>query len=234
MGRGSSGANGSATRLTGTDGKPIDLTGTPLRYGSEDKALTGGARSTIEAFEKARYKNKIEFSRFVDADGNVIEDNRGGRGSVGATLRARSTAHAMSHNHPRSDGMLGGTFSTGDINNFTRFAQQTYRATAPEGTYSISRGKKFDAAGLQAYYTRASKEARAKYESAVKQANAEYKSVSSAYARGNATYDQANTAYQKAREAGVKAFNTMLVENHNALRAGQKKYGYTYTLERRR
>lgn len=61
MGRGSSGANGSATRLTGTDGKPIDLTGTPLRYGSEDKALTGGARSAIESFKKQDTKTKSSF-----------------------------------------------------------------------------------------------------------------------------------------------------------------------------
>lgn len=223
-GRGSSFSQSAyvAVSVTGSDGAHIDLTGIPLHYGGKDHNLTGKVRTTIEAFEDRRWKNKIEFSRFVDADGNVIEDNRGGKGSVGASLSARMSAHAMSHNHPRSgreSGLLGGTFSTGDINNFVRFSQKTYRATASEGTYSISKQKGFDGKGFRQYYSSEHSKNRGAYVTARKTLDTSYKA--------------GKMSYSDYRKATQKAFNTYLVANHNSLRAGQKQYGYHYTLERR-
>ena len=95
-------------------GVDIDLSSYPLVYGSDDPVLTAEAKKSIDAFETQRRGAKIEYSRFVDDQGNVIEDNRGGKGSVSASLHARNTAYAMSHNHPRDNGsgQLGGTFST--------------------------------------------------------------------------------------------------------------------------
>ena len=211
-----------AVSAVGADGTNIDLSGSPLRYGGKDPNLTGAVRKTIEEFENKRWANKIEFSRFVDAQGNVIEENRGGKGSVKATYQARMTAEAMSHNHPRSgaeSGLLGGTFSTGDLDNFVRYNQTTYRATAAEGTYSISKLSGFNKQGFQSYYTSENSKNRSVY-------NSTMKSLDSAYRSGSIKYSEYRT------EAN-KAFNTFLVAEHNSLRAGQKLYGYHYTLERR-
>ena len=211
-----------AVSATGADGTNIDLSGSPLHYGDKDPNLTGAVRTSIEEFENKRWKNKIEYSRFVDANGNIIEENRGGKGSVKATYHARTTAEAMTHNHPRSgdeSGLLGGTFSTGDLNNFVRFNQSTYRATAAEGTYSISKLKGFDSAGFKSYYTSESSKNRGTY-------NATMKTLNSSVRSGSMSYDDY-------RAAAHKAFNTYLVAEHNSLRAGQKLYGYHYTLERR-
>lgn len=211
-----------AVSVAGADGTGIDLSGSPLHYGGTDTALTGKVRTAIEEFEAKRWKNKIEYSRFVDANGNVIEENRGGKSSVRASLNARMAAQAMSHNHPRSgseSGLLGGTFSISDLNNFVRFGQTTYRAVAAEGTYSISKLKGFDSKSFKQYYTSES----AKNNSA-------YKITMSSL---NSSYRAKNISYADYRAAANKAFNTYLVAEHNSLRAGQKLYGYNYTLERR-
>lgn len=211
-----------AVSAVGSDGKDIDLSGSPLHYGGKDPNLTGKVRTAIEEFEDKRYKNKIEFSRFVDANGNIIEENKGGKGSVRATLHARQTAEAMSHNHPRSgneNGTLGGTFSTGDLNNFVNYNQTTYRATASEGTYSISKLKGFDGKGFKQYFTSENSKNRAAYKQAISGLNSSYRSGGMSWKDYNA--------------AANKAFNAYLVSEHNSLRAGQKLYGYHYTLERR-
>lgn len=211
-----------AVSVTGADGANIDLSGSPLHYGGKDPNLTGQIRTTIEQFENARWKNKIEYSRFVDSNGNVIEDNRGGKGSVKASFGARMTAEAMSHNHPRSgdeSGLLGGTFSSGDLNNFVRFGQTTYRATASEGTYSISKLKNFDGHGFKRYFTDEGAKNRGAYSTAMKGLNSSYRA-------GKMNYDDY-------RKEAHKAFNSYLVAEHNSLRVGQKLYGYHYTLERR-
>lgn len=211
-----------AVSVTGADGTSIDLSGSPLHYGDADPNLLGAVRAAIEAFENKRWANKIEFSCFVDAQGKVIENNRGGKGSVGATLLARSTAEAMTHNHPRSgreSDCLGGTFSTADISNFVRFRQNTYRATAAEGTYSISKLKDFDGPGLNSYYTAENARNRSTYHAT---ANA----LAASCKAGSITYTEYRTELSK-------AFNAYLVAEHNSLRAGQKFYGYQYTLERR-
>jgi hypothetical protein len=211
-----------AVFATGADGTNIDLSESPLHYGGSDPNLTGKVRATIEDFEDKRWKNKIEYSRFVDANGNVIEDNRGGKGSVRASLTARMSAVAMSHNHPRSGSeadLLGGTFSTGDLNNFVRFNQTTYRATASEGTYSISKLKGFDSRGFKSYYTA--------------ECTMNYGAYSSTITKLNASYRSGSMEYKEYISQAHKAFNKFLVAEHNSLRAGQKLYGYHYTLERR-
>ena len=222
---GSRGAGSGRTSIGGkisqlSDGNTvIDLSGSPLVYGGLDKALTGKARETIENFENRRYKNKIEYSMFIKEDGSTIEENRGGRGSVSASYIARITADAMSHNHPRPEGVIGGTFSTGDINNFVKYNQHTYRATAKEGTYSISKGKNFDGKGFATAYKQAERDISAKAKSDFTSLNFKVKS-------GTLTYEQAV-------KQGATANNKMLVALHNWLNDNQKKYGYTYTLEKR-
>lgn len=138
------------------------------------------------------------------------------------TLHARMSAEAMTHNHPRTgneSGLLGGTFSTSDLNNFVRFSQTTYRATAAEGTYSISKLKGFDSRNFKQYYTSESAKNRGAYSTTMTSLNSSYRS-------GSMSYDDY-------RAEAHRAFNTYLVAEHNSLRAGQKLYGYHYTLERR-
>lgn len=221
----SSGGGGGGAAYTGdtsiadTSGGVIDLSDTPLIYGDLDSALTGNARTVIEQFENRRYTTKTEYSRFIDSNGNIIEENHGGRGSVGATMHARQTADAMSHNHPRGDGGLGGTFSEGDISNFSRFNQTTYRATAKEGTYSISKTGSFNGKALSRDYDLAVKRMETNLIG-----NAD--SVKLQYRTGKISYNQAVTSIQKLN-------NAFLVEMHNWLLNNQSNYGYTYTLERR-
>lgn len=212
-----------AKSALGASGEEIDLSDYPLRYGEIDGNLVGKPRETIEQFEDARWKNKIEFSRFVDSEGNVIEDNRGGTGSVKASYNARLTADVMTHNHPRQKnekGCLGGTFSTGDLNNFARFNQTTYRATASEGTYSISKTKSFNKNSFASYVARENKKNYSAYKDAIASLGKKYRDGALVYS------DYVTKAH--------KAFNAYLVDEHNSLIAGQKEHGYTYTLERRK
>lgn len=215
--------NFTAKSVIGANGEEIDLSDYPLRYGGMDGNLAGKSREAVEQFEDARWKNKIEFSRFVDAEGNVIEDNRGGTGSVKASFNARLTADVMTHNHPRQQkekGCLGGTFSTGDLNNFARFNQTTYRATAAEGTYSISKTKSFNKSSFAAYVARENKKNYNTYKVAMDSLGKKYRDGSLVYS------DYLTKAHN--------AFNAYLVDEHNSLIAGQKEHGYTYTLERRK
>lgn len=224
------------TSITAADGTVIDLSGAPLQYGGADPNLPAAVRKSLEEFEDKRYKSKIEFSRFVDASGNVIEDNRGSRRSVSASHNARVTAAAMSHNHPRSgneQGMLGGTFSRGDMRNFVKYNQTTYRATASEGTYSISKLSNFDRQGFIKHYSAATTALENNYQAAVKPAKTAYNDVLSKYNAGKVTYSDAMAAYNNLLKVQAKEFNRFLVESHNALLAAQKQYGYVYTLERR-
>ena len=216
-----SGREGKGGKITSfRDGNTtIDLSDSPLVYGGNDKALSGKARETIEDFENKRYKNRVEFSTFVDDDGSIIEENRGGKGSVSASLSARKTADAMSHNHPRQEGVIGGTLSPSDVDNFVQFNQHTYRATAKEGTYSMSKGKNFDGKGLSKAYTQAAKEID-------KKTRGEVDSLKSQMRSGAITYEQA-------RKASINVVNKSLVSYHNWLIDNQKNYGYTYTLEKR-
>lgn len=221
MGTGKSPANRAAntvTTLTISPKETIDLTGSPLVYGKDDAGLQGAARTAIEAFEQKRKGAKIEFSTFVMDDGTVIENNRGGKGSVGASLYARNKADVMSHNHPRREGIIGGTFSDADLSNFGKFNQHTIRATAKEGTYSMTKGKNFHGRSLVKDY----KIQTALFEAA---AGAEVNKLNNDVKTGKISY--------KKYLAEMNAVNNkMLIQGHNFLLANQKKYDYTYQLER--
>ncbi len=207
----------------GWDGKEIDLSDSPLAYGDKDPNLSDEARKAIEAFENKRVKAKIEFGLGTDANGVPVEKElRGGSGSVKPTWKIYFDAEVFSHNHPRSKepGTLGGTFSTGDLSCFTSWQKiKTMRATAAEGTYSISKKDNFDARGFRAYYKQAEQACSDRFHKTTADLLHQY------------TYtDMTGKEY---REACTRAFNKYLVETHNALRDGAKTYGYDYTLERR-
>lgn len=225
MGRGSSGGRGDVGKGGGMiaeldlgDDK-IDLSKSPLEYGENDKSLTGAARQTVEAFENKRYKNKIEYSQLIKNDGTVVESNKGGKGSVSSSVWAHNQADVLTHNHPRGNGIIGGTFSDADLGNFAKYKQTTYRATAKEGTYSISKSAKFDGDGLTKAYKAYMKQNQAETLKACKQVVADVKSGKIAKADRSKAY--------------AAACNSGLVDLHNWLLKNQKTYGYTYTLERR-
>lgn len=203
----------------GTDGIEIDLSESPLQYGGKDADVTGAARTAVDAWEAKRYKNKIEFGVCIDGNGGTLEERRGGSGSVKTSVRALNAAQVFSHVHPRTGGELGGTFSPADIRNFANYGVHTFRATAAEGTYSISKAQGFDGNGLKSYF--ANEEARLR---AID--NQTKTDLNNQYRNGNISWEECRNGHRK-------SFNAFLVGLHNSLLSGQGQYGYTYTLERR-
>lgn len=248
-GKGTSGKRGSNAKkppewtprneLTAQDGSKIDLSANPLRYGAS-AMLNDRERQTVDRFESKRAGNKIEFGTLIGANGEVLIESKGGKGSVKLPTRLYDQASVMSHNHPRGNdkgkdvGMLGGTFSGADINAFTSTNVRTMRAAAHEGTYSIQKGAKFNAAGLTKHFADSEKTLRAAYQKRLDAAQTAIKNVVQRYNHGQATYDEWKTAYNRYEKEKKDAFNSYLVGSHNALISGQKQYGYTYTLERRK
>lgn len=222
-GRGASGGGGGGGGATGElvlpNGSKIEFEGT-LHYDGDDKALTGAARAAVTGFEQKRVGAKVEYGYAVDANGNPVgKEMRGGKGSVRMPITYTNQPNGTwSHIHPRGDGMLGGTFSSADLRVFARGSSKTARAAAKEGTYSISKGKGFDASGFSKFAAKADAEFSANYR---KRSGVAAK----AYRDGKMSYGD----YQK---AVAKAFNTSLVELHGTYRSGQKQYGYSYTLEK--
>ena len=191
-----------------------------MRYGDKDKAIPEKVRKTLKEFENRRIKNKTEHALHLDSEGNIIETARGGKGSVSTLTSSHARSSVFTHTHPRSDepGTLGGTFSSGDLDAFTRWPNKSFRARASEGTYNIRGKKNFDASGFSGYYNSEFKRNRQAYTSAVG-------ALSKAAAKREISWGDYFTGARG-------AFNTMLVANHNSLLAGQKKYGYSYSLER--
>ena len=206
--------------LTLPDGSKIEFDG-DLIFDGLDKAVPEAVRKNLDAWETKRSKAKIEYAMSYYPDGTPIgKEVRGGKGSVKTPSSYHATEGAtFTHNHPRGDGMLGGTFSGADLRNFAFGGNTTSRATAKEGTYSISKGKNFNKFAFNQYVAKVEADVRKTYKS-------EYKKISEKYKNNEISYDQATLMQGK-------AFNTFLVNLHNAYRDGQKQYGYTYTLEKR-
>lgn len=224
MGRGSSGMRG-APRVVLKSGSELPGTGVvefdgELAYGAKDPSLSEASRKQIESWENKRRKAKVEYAYSVDENGNEIyHEVKGGKTSVTTPSVMAKEGATFTHIHPRKDGSgyLGGTFSTDDIGTFTRRPVKTMRAAAKEGTYSISKGDGFDSAGFTAYARQADANFRARR-------NADISALSKQIKAGKITWDE--YAAQN-----TKGFNSALVALHNEYIAGQKKYGYTYTLE---
>lgn len=223
-GSSSSGSTGGIAKgeLKLPDGSEIEFEG-ELKFGKDDPNVTGKQRQAIEDWEGKRVKNKVEYAYAVDENGVPVgKEIRGTKGSVAPPQYYRDVPNgAYSHIHPRStDGVMGGTFSGADMNNFARSKGRTYRAAAKEGTYSISKGAGFDSAGFKSYFATSDKKHQSEYHAKVKVLNADYRA--------------GKISYNDCVKGNAKAFNTWMVKSHNDLLAGQKQYGYTYTLERRK
>ena len=203
------------------DGTKVEFDG-DLNYGKKDSTLSPAVRKEIETWENKRRKNKVEYAYSVNPDGTPIgPEIKGGRGSVRTPYAYHNTPDAtFTHIHPRGrgqEGYLGGTFSLADLRNWASKANKTGRAAAKEGTYSISKTKKFDAKGFMAMAKKADADFDSSYNSAVKALNAKYH---------NRTISAAEWV-----QGSAKAFNTALIKLHETYRQNQNKYGYEYTLE---
>ena len=228
MGRGTSKVSGggmtSVTSVTTQSGDVVDLSSMPLMYGGHDAALDGKSRQVVEAFEQKRLKYKTEAAILVDADGNQLGNEfKGNRDGVKVPFGLFTSATVMTHNHPRGkgeEGVIGGTFSDADLFTFSETTHlKTMRASATEGAYSISKSKNFDSKGFNDFVRKTND---TRYN--------EYRS----YAKGlGSDYRKGKIDYETYRKQNNQAFNKMLVDTHNDLIDGQKKYGYTYTLEKR-
>ena len=226
-GRGGSGGGGSGRgrgrglmrEVVSYTGDTIDLSEFPLSYDNPDPAVKGDVRSKIQEFEGKRLRAKVEYGTVIGSDAEPLGETRGGRGSVKIPISWLNSGQVFSHNHPRQGAELGGTFSLADLQGFSTTNVSTYRATAAEGTYSITKGKNFDGARALAYFNRVDSECRSRYEAAMKAVNA-------SFLRGELTQKQYDERYSK-------EFNRYLVDSHNQLRAGSKTYGYDYRLEKR-
>lgn len=224
---GGSGGAGSERFIADSDGTNIDLGSAKLKYGGDDKAVTGAQRAAVEAQEKKRVTAQVEYCQGFDANGTAVDkEHRGGKGSVRPSW-AQVNAETFTHNHPRQAGVLGGSFSVGDarsggdIYGFTHGEKmRTMRASAKEGTYSITKGKNFNALGTYNHCVGIQKTARASY-------NTRNSNLAASFKAGKITWDMYNKGVNQ-------SFNQYLVEMHNGFAAGAKKYGYTYTLERRK
>jgi len=235
-GRGSASKFGSTDVLKAQDGSTIDLSEFPLQYG-QPEALSAKERAAIDAFEKKRYLNKIEYGTLITIDGKALIEKKGGSGSVSMPGYLYTKASVMSHNHPRGkgeEGMIGGTFSDADISVLGKTNIYTIRATALEGTYSMTKTAGFDSKGVLSYYKTVDKQYDTVYKSNMDKARDTYNAVRQAVLDGKATMADHDAAYKQYRAAESREFNRYLVSMHNALIKGQKQYGYTYTLERRK
>ena len=229
-GGGGGGGSDSVTSVIGQGGVQIDLTATPLVYGKLDPSISPAERRALEAQEDKRRNAAVEYAYAVQADGspatdiygNPLKEKRGGKGSCAVPYRMWVQDGTLTHNHPRTGdetGMLGGTFSTADIDGFASRGLRTMRAAAAEGTYSISKGKNFNSSGLRKYRLEIERTANSAARQKVLDAGERYK-------RGEISRTQL-------MKAATEATNAALVQIHNGLIAGQQQYGYVYTLERR-
>lgn len=220
--------------ITLGNGEKIEYEGN-LTYGNDDATLSPAVRKTIESWEKRRASAKIEYGYAVDSNGNAVgKEVRGGKQSVQTPLYYHATGNTFTHIHPRGGGQLGGTFSPTDLSAFGTTGEQTMRAVAKEGTYSISKGQNFHGYSLYKYLQAESRKASAKARQAMTPINKTIRDAGNDYSSGKISRAQYDAAYKQYQKDAAKIFNTQLVELHDALLNGQKQFNYTYTLERRK
>lgn len=248
---GSSGKNNNGSRSAGVTDVDLGARGhitvdIPLIY-SADSGSPAMPRS-LQEFERKRRNSKIEYGLAVTADGNVIEERRGGKGSVRMSMRAYRTADYYTHIHPRSgheNEQIGGTFSDADINNFTGSAQLSYRAVASEGTYSITKTPEMRAnpsigANFARAYSNFLRENGRRVSAQVAPLTSQYKTASRELWNrcvngeiSRAEYRAQNDeAYRSYVAQANRVINVAHINSHNWLLEHQREYGYTYGLER--
>lgn len=136
-----------APYVTDSTGLWIDMTDYPLEYADELVPIEPKLRAPIADFERRRRANKIEYALLVDAEGNVLDEHRGGKHSVRISLQHISHAVAHVHTHPRFETplLIGGTFTWSDLSILYHWDNlKVIRAVASEGIYTLMCGSDFD------------------------------------------------------------------------------------------
>lgn len=238
------GSTGKASNVVQTvitpDGIKIGV-GDYLLYG-KDSGHAPMPKSVID-FENKRKFAKIEFGLITKVDGTALEEKRGSKGRVALSRNAFLSGDIMTHNHPRTgdeESFLGGTFSFQDLDVLSRSNIRTLRAATNEGTYSLSRGSGFNGVGLaQAYnqFETTQQNAFSTARDAVYQKFVPIVSkIKADYHNGKITYTEVKSKLQEQKNQYLNEIKTLankdLIDAHNWLLANQKKYGYTYGLER--
>ena len=158
MAKGNRGGRGNRTLSTLKDGAvfngdKIDFDG-DLVYTKNDGSLNKTQRPLVEAWETKRSTNKVEYANAFGYQGSEYGEIRGGRNGVSTpAYYTANKGSVFTHIHPRGNGELGGTFSSTDIRTWSNGNGATIRAVAKEGTYSITKGKNFNARGLIQFAT---------------------------------------------------------------------------------
>ena len=248
---GSSGSDNNNSRSIGVTDVDLGERGQitvdiPLVY-SADSGCPEMPRS-VQEFENKRKNSKIEFGMVVTADGTVLEERRGGKGSVKVSISALTNGDYLTHIHPRTGvdvDELGGTFSKEDIDNWARFNVSTYRAVASEGTYSITKSPEMLADRSRALsftrdFTRLSRDIHTWANEQVAPLTRTYvetaRDLRSRCLRGEISREEFrernNEAYNSYVTQANRIANVGHINRHNWLLENQKKYGYTYGLER--
>lgn len=201
----------------------------PKEKPAEDKnTIAGTGKSTLpesvlnkcREVEAKTVNRKTEKLTLVDADGNVILEKSGGKGSV--SFGAREGFHmnettTVTHNHP---GEYGGTFSGADVKVFVEYKLKAIRAVGKEGTYSLERTSKTNSNDAYDFKTEFAK----KSNTLNGKMRTEYNSQKSKVARGETSVDDANKQLSDYRTGLCNEQHEWLVQNAS-------KYGYNYVFE---
>lgn len=169
--------------------------------------------------EAKTVNRKTEKMTIVDADGNILLEKSGGRGSVSFGAREgflMNDTTTVTHNHP---GEYGGTFSGADVKVLVDYRLKAIRAVGKEGTYSLERvdtnsSKSYD---FKQAYAQQSNSTNSKMRT-------KYQSQKGKVARGDLSVDDANKELSDYR---TKLCN----EQHDWLVKNAAQYGFNYVFE---
>lgn len=194
-----------------------------LKYGNNDVYMSETVRTIAKYWENKRLKNKIEYALVLDSNGNEV-----GYGEIKGSKNKTSIPNnyldvdnsTLTHIHPREDGMFGGSFSYGDMVGLTKHENlKTIRAVAKEGTYSMTKNKNFNSTEAIKYFKSINQRNDSIFIPKLKQLTNDYRS-------GKMQWNEYDKEWKKIN-------NNALIDLHNGYLAGQKQYGYKYTLEKR-
>ena len=142
-----------------TGGKGTSTPDFPSRYNTGDRFQT--EEKILANFVAEHAYSDIEHAITVDEKGYVTQYVHGDKVSVGISGRKGEMVY---HNHP---GKHGGSFSDGDLLVTATDQSRGVVAVAREGTYTFTKGKKFDAAGFYAAVKNAKVPANLDYDAGV-------------------------------------------------------------------
>ena len=184
---------------------------------STKSELPDSVLNKCQEVEAKTVSRKTEKMTLVDADGNVVLEKGGGKGSVSFGAREgfyMNDTTTLTHNHP---GEYGGTFSGADVKVFTDYRLRAIRAVGKEGTYSLERTAKTNSNDSYDFNRAFQKQS----DSLNYKMRTEYNSQKKKIARGETSVNDANQQLSDYRTGLCNQQHEWLVQN-------APKYGYNY------